>query len=153
HVSVKTVTARADERLLYELVGEADLALDCLDNWETRLALNKASVEHRKPLIHAGVRGLWGQLLVVVPEKTPCLSCIVPKPPREEERTPILGTTAGVMAMLQVAEAIKILTGYGKPALGKLIVYDGYNAEFSEIPVARSPNCPVCSPSARAKSL
>lgn len=145
HVEIKALSVRVDERILDGIVRDVDLILDCVDNWETRFALNKAAVRYRKPLIHAGVRGVWGQLLVVLPGETPCLNCVIPRAPREEEKTPILGATAGVMAMLQVMEAIKILTGYGKPALGKLIVYDGYSMEFAEIPVARSPNCPVCS--------
>lgn len=144
HVSVEVFNVRADEELLDELIRRADVALDCVDNWETRFALNRVAVRHGKPFVHAGVRGMWGQLLVVVPGKTPCLNCLIPLPPREEAKLPMLGTTSGVMAALQATEAIKLLTGYGRPALNKLVVYDGFSTEFSEIPVVRNPKCPIC---------
>lgn len=144
-VVIETVAARVDERLLRELVPRVDLVIDALDNWETRFLLNRVCVEYRKPLIHAGVQGLYGQLLVIVPGKTPCLQCLIPRQPPETRPFPILGTTAGLMAMLQVTEAIKILTGYGEPSLGRLIVYDGYRMSFHEIKVSRRPDCPVCS--------
>jgi adenylyltransferase/sulfurtransferase len=57
---------------------------------------------------------------------------------------PVLGTTPAVMAALQVTEAIKLITNYGVPALGKLIIYDGYTLSFKEVGVSRRPDCPVC---------
>ncbi|MEM0004841.1 MAG: HesA/MoeB/ThiF family protein [Desulfurococcaceae archaeon] len=145
NVNIRTYPVKGDEKILDALVEETDLVIDGLDNWETRFTLNKLCVKHRKPFIHAGVLGFYGQLLVVVPGVTPCLQCIMPMKPRETRAPPVIGTTPGVMALLQVTEAIKILTGYGKPALGKLIVYNGYELSFSEVNVSRNPQCPVCS--------
>lgn len=144
-VKIKSYPRKADEELLDQLVHEADVVIDGLDNWKTRFELNRACVKRRKPLIHAGVYGVYGQLLVVVPGITPCLQCIVVKEPPEKGPLPVLGTTPGLLAMIQVTEAIKILTGYGKPALNKLVLYNGYTMEFQEVPVSRNPSCPVCS--------
>lgn len=127
------------------LVSRVDVVLDCLDNWKSRYMLNSVCVELRKPLIHAGIRGLYGQLLTIIPGKTPCLQCILPTPPREEEKFPVLGTTPGVLALLQATEAIKILSGYGSPAINRLIYYDGYYMRFYEVQVSRSSECPACS--------
>jgi len=143
-VSVEAIKCRAEEDILRRFIARVDLVMDGLDNWKTRLLVNKVCVELGKPFIHAGIYGLYGQLLVVVPGKTPCLHCLIPKPPPEIRPFPVIGTTPGVMAMLQVTEAIKLITGYGIPALGRLIVYDGYSMTFNELKVARKGDCPVC---------
>jgi molybdopterin/thiamine biosynthesis adenylyltransferase len=143
-VSIKPIQARTSEELLDKLVGEVDLVIDALDNWESRLVLNKVCVKHNKPLIHAGVQGFYGQLMVVVPRVTPCLQCIVPRSPLTPSKIPVLPPTPGVLGSLQANEALKIITGIGKPALNKLIVYDGLKMEFTAVNVYRNPNCPIC---------
>jgi len=143
-VEVEGIKAHADEELLNTLIAKVDLVLDGLDNWGTRFLVNKICVKYGKPFIHGGVMGLHGQLLVVVPGKTPCLQCIIPKRPQEIRPFPVLGPTPGVIAMLQVTEAIKLITGYGSLSLGKLIIYDGYSMSFTEVKVSRRPDCPVC---------
>lgn len=144
NVILKAYAVKGDEESLEPLVKEVDLVVDGLDNWETRFILNKLCVKYRKPFIHAGVHGLYGQLLIVIPGVTPCLQCILPRAPKETHRFPVLGTTPGVLALLQVNEAIKILTGYGKPAINKLIVYNGHELVFNEVAVSRNPHCPIC---------
>lgn len=145
NVKITVYPLQADESLLENLVPGVDLVIDALDNWETRLVLNKICVKHRKPLIHGGVSGFYGQVLVVIPGITPCLNCIISTVKKTHETIPVIGPTPGVIAMIQVTEAIKILTGVGKPALNKLIVYNGYNMEFHVLDVSRNPKCPVCS--------
>lgn len=144
NVLVEAIKCRVNEELMRRFIAKVDLVIDALDNWEARFVINRICVMSRKPFIHAGIYGLYGQLLVVVPGKTPCLQCLIPKPPSEVKPFPVLGTTPGIMAMLQVTEAIKLLTGYGIPALDKLIVYDGYSMSFNELKVSRRVNCPVC---------
>ena len=145
NVKIRAYSELADERLLEEVVPQVDVVIDGLDNWSTRFALNRVCVKYKKPLVHAGVYGVYGQALLVVPGITPCLQCIVVKEPPTQRPFPILGPVPGLMAMIQVMEAIKILTGYGRPALNKLIVFNGYSMEFQEISVYRNPSCPVCS--------
>jgi len=144
NVNIKYFIEEVSEGNVYRFVEEADLIIDGLDNWKTRFLVNKACVKLNKPFIHAGVHGAYGQLLVVIPGKSPCLQCIVPTIPTKERKIPILPTTPAVLAALQVTEAVKIITSYGKPAVGKLILYDGYSMNFHEIPVSRRGNCPVC---------
>jgi molybdopterin/thiamine biosynthesis adenylyltransferase len=143
-VSIKPIQERASEELLGKIVSEVDLVIDALDNWDSRLILNKVCVRYSKPLIHAGIQGFYGQFMVVVPGVTPCLQCIVPKKPLTPSKIPVLAPTPGVLGSLQATEAIKIITGVGKPALNKLLVYDGLKMEFTVVNVYRNPNCPVC---------
>ncbi|MCS7108901.1 MAG: HesA/MoeB/ThiF family protein [Sulfolobales archaeon] len=144
-VNIEVIKTRADEELLKTLIDEVDLVVDGLDNWDTRFLINRICVELGKPYIHAGIMGLYGQLLVVFPGVTPCLQCLIPKKPPEVRPFPVLGTTPGVMACLQVTEAVKLITGYGQPAFNKLVVYDGYSMSFTELKVSKKPDCPICS--------
>ena len=134
-----------DDSNVDSIIKDLDLVIDGLDNWETRMIINSACVRNKKPFIHAGIEGLYGQLLVVIPRKTPCLYCIFgAKKNVQQKPFPVLGVTPAIMANLQVMEALKLITGFGKPALNKLIIYDGYYETFSEIDVKPNENCPVC---------
>ncbi|HJJ45527.1 MAG TPA: HesA/MoeB/ThiF family protein, partial [Methanocorpusculum sp.] len=55
-----------------KLIGDADLILDCLDNFEARYVLNRAALRLNTPLLHAAVSGYTGQLTLIIPGKTPC---------------------------------------------------------------------------------
>jgi len=144
NVKIITYRRRFDKGLAEEIVPKVDLAIDALDNWETRFLLNEYCVKYLKPLIHAGVREVYGQLLVIMPGKGPCLRCLFPHEPRREREIPILGVTPGILGTMEALEAIKIITGYGEPAIGKLIIVNGKKGEFEVINVRRNPECPVC---------
>ena len=145
NVEVEAYREELTEELARKLVPRADIVIDALDNWEARFLLNRVCVELGKPFIHAGVEGFYGQMLVVVPGKGPCLQCLLPRQPPSRSGVPVLATTPGVLGLLQATEAIKLLTGVGEPAIGRLIIYDGYSMTFSEVRVRRRPDCPVCS--------
>lgn len=128
------------------LLRDSDLCIDALDNWASKLLLNKVCVELNKPLIHAGVRGFYGQMLIILPGKTPCLRCILPEGiERRRDKIPVIGVTPGVLGLLQALEAIKLLTGIGEISLGELIIFDGLSLELTKIRIERNPKCPVCS--------
>jgi len=146
HVEVVAVRRRIESlEDAVQLVREADVVVDCLDNWRTRFLINEACVRLGKPLVHAAVRGLYGQLMVVKPGEGPCLRCLVPEEPPQEERIPVAGPTPGALGALEAMEAVKLLTGYGEPLVGKLLVYDGLHGSVDVIAVRKRENCPVCS--------
>lgn len=142
------VTARVMEISqdnVVELLQNADLVVDAMDNWSTRFLLNKTCVELDIPFIHAGVFGLYGQIMTIVPYKGPCLRCLLPETPKDVGKFPVLGATPGLFAMMQVIEALKILVGIGEPLTGKMLLFDGSNMTASRINISRRPDCPVCS--------
>jgi len=127
-----------------ELIKGSNVVVDCLDNWKTRFILNEACVSEKIPLVHAGVHSWYGQITTIMPGKGPCLRCILPKAPKEEEKFPVLGVTAGVLGLLEVLEAIKIIVGLGKPLVGRILFFDGETSSFQEAQVQRKKDCPVC---------
>jgi molybdopterin/thiamine biosynthesis adenylyltransferase len=142
-VDVEAVALFADEDNLADLVSEADLVVDALDNFPARYLLNRAAIERGVPLFHGAISGFNGQATTVIPEKTPCLRCIFPRSP-PKETSPALGATCGVIGSIQASEAIKYLTGKGELLLGRLLIWDGLRAECDEIPIERNPRCVDC---------
>lgn len=138
------VQEKFDEALADELVPQADVVIDALDNWETRIILDRAAWRHGKPYVHAGVHGFYGQLTVLVPGKTPCLRCIFPRKPPVGSPIPVFATTPGVLGVLEANEVLKLLTGYGEPLINKLLIYDGSSNLFEIIEINIPPTCDAC---------
>lgn len=147
---VTPVCQRADAALLDALVPTADLVLDCTDNFATRHLINRACVQHGRPLVSgAGIR-MDGQLAVYDPRDpaSPCYACVFPEDSGvEETRCATLGVFAplvGIVGTLQAAEALKLLCGMGSRMTGQLLMIDGRDLAFNRIALPRNPQCPVC---------
>lgn len=127
-----------------QLISMADIVLDGTDNWKTRFIINKTCVKLGKTYVYAGVEGLYGQLMIIKPGEGPCLNCIIPKPPPEKECIPALGSAVAVVSLLEVNEAIKLITNIGKPAIGYMLIYDAIEQSINKIKVKKRENCSIC---------
>ncbi len=149
-VTVVPMVARADDALLDELVAQADVVLDCCDNFATRHAINAACVKHQKPLVSGAAIRFDGQVVVydARDDTSPCYACVFPPDDALlETRCATLGVFAplvGIIGSMQAAEALKLLSGVGRTLTGRLLMLDGRAMEFTEIRVGRQAGCPVC---------
>lgn len=149
-VRVNALRERADPARLNELVAQADVVLDCSDNFATRQAVNAACVAHAKPLVSGAAIGFDGQVSVYDTRDAvhPCYACLFPPDaPFEEARCAIMGVFAplvGIIGSVQAAEALKLLAGVGNSLAGRLQMLDARHMEWTEIAIARAPECPVC---------
>lgn len=147
---VQAVNRRADAALLDELVPQADVVLDCTDNFTTRHAINAACVKHGVPLVSGAAIRFDGQVGVYDPRdpQAPCYACVFPPQQAfEETRCATMGVFAplvGIIGSIQAAEALKLLSGAGHPLAGRLLMLDGLRMEWNEIRVPRQADCPVC---------
>jgi molybdopterin-synthase adenylyltransferase len=149
-VQVDAIVARADDALLDERVPQADVVIDCCDNFRTRHAVNRACVKHRKPLVSGAAIRFDGQLSVfdTRDESAPCYACVFPETDDfEETRCATMGVFAplvGIVGTVQAAEALKLLAGTGTSLAGRLQMLDARSMEWTEMKVSRDPGCPVC---------
>ena len=127
-----------------ELVADADIILDCLDNFEARYALNQCAIQKHIPLIHGAVWGMEGRITVFNPPATPCLSCLFPVSSEQKEVIPVLGVVTCATGSLQAMEAIQYLGGSSPSLQGKMLIMDYSVMHFQTLEVARNPDCPVC---------
>ncbi len=153
-VRVTPITARADDALLERLVPQADVVLDCTDNFATRHAINRACVKHKKPLVSGAAIRFDGQVAVYDPRSTdsPCYACVFPPSELPEEtRCATMGVFAplvGIIGAVQAAEALKLLCGIGQTLTGRLLLLDGRRMQWDEMQLPRSNACEVCGDSA-----
>ena len=149
-VVVHTVTQRADDALLAELVAQTDVVLDCTDNFTTRHAINHACFAQGKPLVSGAAIRMDGQLSVYDPRDatSPCYACVFPQTAGlEETRCATMGVFAplvGIVGTMQAAEALKIASGIGSAMAGRLLMLDGRRMEWTDIRLPRLSSCPVC---------
>ncbi len=149
-VRVTPITQRADAALLNTLVAQADVVIDCCDNFETRHAVNRACVQHGKPLVSGAAIRMDGQVSVFdsTQSDAPCYACIFPpEQAPEETRCATMGVFAplvGIIGTVQAAEALKILSGMGSHMAGRLLMLDGRDLSWTDIRMGRNAQCPVC---------
>ncbi|MFZ2123526.1 MAG: molybdopterin-synthase adenylyltransferase MoeB [Rhodoferax sp.] len=149
-VQVTAVQQRADAALLNQRVAQADVVLDCCDNFATRHAINAACVAHKKPLVSGAAIRFDGQLGVydARDDQSPCYACVFPPEATfEETRCATMGVFAplvGIIGTMQAAEALKLISGAGRPLTGRLLMLDGRAMEFTEVRIGRHAACPVC---------
>ncbi len=149
-LKIEALNERADAQRLDALVADADVVLDCSDNFATRQALNAACVKHGVPLVSGAAIRFDGQLAVYDPRHTdsPCYACVFPpETVFEEALCATMGVFAplvGIIGSMQAAEALKLLSGAGEPAVGRLLMLDGRNMTWTDIRLPRNPLCPVC---------
>ncbi|HEX7953293.1 MAG TPA: molybdopterin-synthase adenylyltransferase MoeB [Burkholderiales bacterium] len=148
--AVSTVAERVAGETLERLVADADVVLDCTDNFVTRHAINRACVRFGKPLVSgAGIR-FDGQVAVFDLRRTdsPCYHCLFPESgDLEEMRCAVMGVFAplvGIIGCVQAAEALKLLMGIGKDLTGRLLLLDALTMEWRNVRLKKDANCPVC---------
>ena len=149
-VAVRALVQRADAALLDELVPQADVVLDCSDNFATRHAVNAACVRHGRPLVSGAAIGFDGQVSVYDTRQAgaPCYACLFPPAAAHQDvacaTMGVFAPLVGLIGSVQAAEALKLLVGTGEPLAGRLLMLDARSMRWDEVALARQPGCEVC---------
>jgi len=149
------IEARVDDvnpANIEDYIADVDLVLDALDNFETRFVINDACAKHRKPWIYTAAVGSYGLVMPILPGTTPCLRCLLgnlPAPGTSAtcETAGVIAPITHVIASIQVAEALKFLTGNLDAADIRLLSYEIWSHRFQRIDVGDEAmaTCLVCS--------
>jgi len=129
-----------------ELLGDCDLVVDATDNYLARFTLNEAALALKLPWVYGGAQALGGSVGVFMPGG-PCFRCLfsdLPAPGATESChvTGVLGSVTTMVAAMQVAEVIKIITG-NQPRQG-ILHFDLRQGEFGSLEVCRDEDCVAC---------
>lgn len=149
HIDIHTVNTQLDEDELNELVQQADILLDCTDNFSSRYALNQACFQHKKPLVSGAAIRWEGQITTYDfrDDNTPCYQCLYKSASAQNETCSQNGVVAplvGMVGSMQAMEAIKALIDLPTLA-GKLMLIDGLTMQIRTLKLPQDPNCPTCS--------
>lgn len=148
-VTVETIVQRLQVADLPALVRRADLVVDATDNYPIRFDLNRACIAAARPLVSAAAVRAEGQIAVFDPARGgPCYRCLYPGTGELTalgcSESGVLAPVVGVVGSLLALEALKVLTGYGEPLRGRLLVLDLKSMEIRRLDLPRRPGCPDC---------
>jgi molybdopterin-synthase adenylyltransferase len=153
-VTVEGIIADVSPQNAEELLRGFPIILDGTDNFETRFLLNDMAIHLNVPWIYAAVVASYGVTLTVRPGETACLACALESEGANDSQTAgtedtcdtigVLGAAAGVIASIEAAEAIKLLTGKSEASGGRLVSFDVWTGKFQSVRVARNPQCRAC---------
>ena len=127
------------------LVEQADLVLDCTDNFETRYLLNDTCLEVKKPWLFASIFQFSGQCALFVPDSV-CFRCLFPEMPTNAldcNSAGVLGVLPGLLGTIQANEAIKFLVDLPCPLENTLLIVEAIDLTIKKIHLRKNPEC-VC---------
>jgi len=117
-------------------LSQIQVVVDGLDNLEARRDLFEAARRTAVPLVHGAVVGRFGQVTTILPTDSDGLTSVYPDNAMEVERgREILAPVAGLIASLQVQEAIRLLLGQPPVYHGRLAHYDGDTGTLELLPL------------------
>lgn len=145
---------RIDRLTIHRAAKETEVIIDATDNFETRFLINDYAVKYSVPWVSAGVMEGEGQVMTLMPGKTPCLRCILPWAPsccagdsNASCEFGVLGPVVAAMASMQAVEAVKLLADFADKASPYLTKFDMWNNTFQRIPLSTLgpvADCPCC---------
>jgi len=157
-VTVNTYAVALKSDNIMDILKNYDMIIDGTDNFQTRYLTNDAAALQGKPNIYGSIFRFDGQLTVFKTPEGPCYRCLYPEPPPPGEvpscaEGGVMGAMVGTIGAMQATEAIKLITGVGTPAIGKLVIYNSLDMQFRNLKLRKDPNCPLCGEHPTVKEL
>ena len=142
-VDLVMINRRLTSRNALGIIAEYDVILDCTDNLESRYVINDACIIQDKPMVHAAIHKYQGQVSVFNYRNGPSYRCLHPEIiPAHTDPRPVLGIYSvipGIIGLMQVNEAIKLVTGAGELLIGKLMIYNALYPQYLFVDIQRNP--------------
>lgn len=140
---------RLDQSTLNQAVAQADIVLDCSDNFATRFLLNEVCHAHKTPLVSGAAIRWEGQVSVFnYAPNTACYRCLYDDTGEDElncSENGVIAPLVGIIGSMQALEAIKVLSQVGEPLTSRLFVLDALQQNWRSLLLVPDPACPVCS--------
>lgn len=148
--SIECIDHVMENHELLDQATKADVIVDASDNFQTRFALNEASVKTKTPLVSGAAIRFEGQVTVFNPkdDTSPCYRCLYGEEITISETCMANGVNApllGIIGSIQANETLKLLMGIGKTLQGNLLLLDSLHMDINQVSLKKDPACPVCS--------
>jgi molybdopterin/thiamine biosynthesis adenylyltransferase len=149
-IQVEAIVADINHSNVESLVAGKSLVLDGSDNFQVRYLVNDACVKLGIPWIYGAAVASYGTTMTILPGETPCLECIFEEMP-DPGSAPTCDTAGVIMPIIatvsamQVAEALKLLTGRREALSRSLVQLDLWSNERHAIKLGEPrSDCRVC---------
>jgi adenylyltransferase/sulfurtransferase len=149
-IDIEGVVADLAPQNVAKLLDGFDLILDGTDNFETRFLVNDFAAQACRPWIYAAAVGSYGLTFAIRQGVTACLACLLETPDAgsllEEtcDTVGVIGPIVSLVASLEAAEALKILSGHAEALHGRLLSCDVWSGKMQSIAILRDPRCRAC---------
>jgi molybdopterin-synthase adenylyltransferase len=151
-IEIEPVVADVTHRNIGELAGDVDVIVDGTDNFAVRFLVNDFAVKHGKPWIYGGCIGAEGQSMTILPGDTACLACLMADAPPPGtmptcDTAGVIGPIVNVVASIEAAEAIKILSGHRDAICRRLTIIDLWDNQARQVDLSKlreNADCRVC---------
>ena len=134
-----------------DFLNGVDIVIDGSDTFGTRLIVNDLCLAARVPLVSAAIGRFHGQIGTFSgwEADAPCYRCFVgdahdPDDCDDCATQGVLGAMCGLMGSFAAMEAIRLLTGFGDDAKGKLHIFDGLKPAMRTISLPKDTDCTSC---------
>ena len=148
NIVIETVNQQLKDSDLISLIKQHDIVIDCTDNLVTREQINRCCFQEKKPLVSGAAIRMEGLLSVFTYQSNePCYHCLSRLFGNDQltcVETGVMAPLVGMFGSMQAIEAIKILTHYGRPLSGRLLMVDTMSMQFKQFTISKQANCPVC---------
>ncbi len=146
---VEALDWQLDEAELEGYAKQADVVLDCSDNFPTRFMLNRVCFKTATPLVSGAAIRLEGQIATYIPSpENPCYQCLYKKEFENTETCAmegVLSPVVGVIGTMQALQTLLVLMDETEDINGKLLLFDGLSMEWQSVRIPKNPACPICS--------
>jgi molybdopterin/thiamine biosynthesis adenylyltransferase len=148
-VRLNVYSSRISTANAAEIIAPYDFVIEATDNFASKFLINDACVCLGKAYSHAGVLGMCGQTMTVIPGRGPCYRCVFGDSPSPgtvstTQAAGVLGVVPGVLGTIQAAEAIKYFLNCGSLLVGRLLTWDALSMTFREIRLPPGASCTIC---------
>lgn len=162
-ITIKAYNVQITNKNALEILENYDIIIDGSDNFATRYLVNDACLLLDKPLVYGAVLRFEGQIGVfnLLDKDTNCKTNyrdLFPKAPDSESAIScndlgVLGVIPGIIGTMQATEALKIITGVGKPLANKIISYNALENSFYDFEIVANTSKSIDFPKSRTAFL
>lgn len=147
-IEIEGIVADVNYANIENLIQNADVILDGLDNMETRLLINDVSLKNNIPWVYGGAISSYGMMMNIIPHETACFLCFHTPSPGDGitmtcDTAGVISTAPFVIGSLQATEAIKVLID-SEDICRELITFDVWKNEFRTFRLGQHEDCPAC---------
>jgi adenylyltransferase/sulfurtransferase len=148
-INTQIVMCALEEKHMPALLKNIDVVVDATDNYPIRYSLNRACIAAGVPLVSAAAIRTEGQLSVFDPvHGGPCYRCLYPLEGTTTalscSENGVFAPLVGVLGSLQAMEVIKLISGYGDPLRGRLLMVDLHAMDIRTLALSPRADCPDC---------
>lgn len=148
-IKVTALAERLQDEILAVEIDKADVVVDCSDNLQTRLEINKYCRQYKVPLVLGAAIRMEAQLSVFDHRMSdsPCYQCLYDEQSELSlscSESGVIAPLVGIIGSMQALETIKLICDIGETVCGRLLILDAATMQWREMLLKKNQHCLLC---------